>query len=95
VIRLLVADDSPIVREGLKRIVAECLDMKVVGEAATREAVLEAVHTTDADVLLMDVCVPGSALFEMTRPERERHRRDGLRVRGITAPRRIIRDLDR
>jgi DNA-binding NarL/FixJ family response regulator len=66
-IRLLVADDSPIVREGLKRVAAECPDMTVVGEAATREAVLEAVRTTEADVLLMDVCVPGSALFEMTR----------------------------
>src|SRR3989441_13344250 len=51
----------------MKRIVAECPDMQVVGEAATREAVLEAVHTTEPDVLLMDVCVPGSALFEMTR----------------------------
>src|SRR6266852_3971950 len=41
--------------------------VRLTREAATREAVLEAVHTTEADVLLMDVCVPGSALFEMTR----------------------------
>src|SRR2546422_8233330 len=67
VIRLLVADDSPVVREGLKRIVAECPDMTVVGEAATSEAVLEALRTTEVDVLLMDVCVPGAAIFEMTR----------------------------
>jgi len=67
VIRLLVADDSPVVREGVKRIVGECPDMTVVGEAATREAVLEAVRTTEVDVLLMDVRVPGSAIFEMTR----------------------------
>src|SRR3989449_826745 len=78
VIRLLVADDSPIVREGLKRIVAECPDMTVVGEAATPEAVLEAVRTTEVDVLLMDVCVPGSALFEMT--SKLTTRRPSLRV---------------
>jgi len=78
VIRLLVADDSPIVREGLKRIVAECPDMTVVGEAATSEAVLEAVRTTEVDVLLMDVCVPGSALFEMT--SQLTTRRPSLRV---------------
>src|SRR3989442_11423752 len=41
---------SPVVREGLKRIVAECPDMTVVGEAATPEAVLEAVRTTEVDV---------------------------------------------
>jgi len=67
VIRLLVADDSPVVREGLKGIVAGCPDMTIVGEAATSEAVLEAVGSTEVDVLLMDVCVPGSAIFEMTR----------------------------
>src|SRR3989449_926785 len=78
VIRLLVADDSPVVREGLKRIVAECPDMTVVGEAATPEAVLEAVRTTEVDVLLMDVCVPGSALFEMT--SQLTTRRPSLRV---------------
>jgi two-component system, NarL family, invasion response regulator UvrY len=67
VIRLLVADDSPVVREGLKGIVAGCPDMTIVGEVATSEAVLDAVRTTEVDVLLMDVCVPGSALFEMIR----------------------------
>ena len=32
-IRLLIADDHPIVREGLKRIVLECNDIQLVGEA--------------------------------------------------------------
>ena len=77
-IRLLVADDSPVVREGLKGIVAGCPDMTIVGEAATSEAVLEAVRSTEVDVLLMDVCVPGSALFEMTRQLSNRW--PGLRV---------------
>src|SRR2546425_10957563 len=78
VIRLLVADDSPVVREGLKGIVAGCPDMTIVGEAATSEAVLEAVSSTEVDVLLMDVCVPGSALFEMTHQLSSRW--PGLRV---------------
>src|SRR5256885_11257090 len=42
------------------------------------EAVLEAVRTTEVDVLLMDVCVPGSALFEMT--SQLTTRRPSLRV---------------
>ena len=33
-IKLLIADDRWVVREGLKRMIAQCADMKVVGEAA-------------------------------------------------------------
>ena len=36
-IRLLIADDRWVVREGLKRMIAQCADMKVVGETATSD----------------------------------------------------------
>src|SRR5437879_3117612 len=68
VIRLLVADDSPVVREGLKGIVAGCPDMTIVGEAATSEAVLEAVSSTGVDVLPMAGRAPGPARLGTTRP---------------------------
>jgi two-component system, NarL family, invasion response regulator UvrY len=54
-IKLLVADDRLVVREGLKRLVAECSDMTVVGEAATRDEVLERTRATEPDVLLLDL----------------------------------------
>ncbi len=38
-IHLVIADDHPVVREGLKRIIAECPDMKVVGEAVDGDGV--------------------------------------------------------
>ncbi|MGH7586217.1 MAG: response regulator [Gemmatimonadales bacterium] len=58
-IRLLVADDHPVVREGLRRILDETPGMRVVGEARDGEEVLEQVGRLPADVLLLDVSMPG------------------------------------
>ena len=64
VIRLLVADDHPIVREGLKRIVGKNTDMQVIGEAVDSNQVLAQVKTTSADVLLLDISMPGPGFLE-------------------------------
>jgi len=64
VIRLLIADDHPIVREGLKRIIAECPDMELVGEAVDGDAALAKCAEVDVDVLLLDVSMPGPGFLE-------------------------------
>lgn len=57
-IRILIADDHPIVRNGLRGAFAEVADIEVVGEAANgREAVVRAVAQR-ADVVLMDLRMP-------------------------------------
>ncbi|HLU45296.1 MAG TPA: response regulator transcription factor [Natronosporangium sp.] len=57
-IRVLIADDHPIVRNGLRGAFAEVPDIQVVGEAANgREAVTRAV-AQQADVVLMDLRMP-------------------------------------
>ena len=66
-IRLLVADDHPIVREGLKRLVEESDDLKIVGEAATGDEILAMAHTHEADVVLLDVSMPGPGVLETIR----------------------------
>lgn len=58
-IRILIADDHAIVREGLKQIVAETHDMVVAGEAVTGQQVLEMVREGDWDVILLDIAMPG------------------------------------
>lgn len=58
-IRILIADDHAIVREGLKQIVAESSDMAVAGEAANGQEVLEQVSKNDWDLLLLDIAMPG------------------------------------
>jgi DNA-binding NarL/FixJ family response regulator len=77
-IRLIIADDHPIVREGLRRIVAEQPGMTVVGEAKTGDEVLSEVRRTSVDVLLLDISMPGLGFLDVLRSLREEHPR--LRV---------------
>lgn len=63
-IRVLVADDHAIVREGLKRIIAEFDDTEVVGEASSGDDVVSACKAAAPDVLLLDVSMPGRPFLE-------------------------------
>jgi DNA-binding NarL/FixJ family response regulator len=78
VIRLIIADDHPIVREGLRRIVAEQPGMVVVGEATSGDEVLSEVRRTAVDILLLDISMPGLGFLDVLRALREEHPR--LRV---------------
>jgi two-component system invasion response regulator UvrY len=57
--RILVADDHPIVRQGLKQAIAGSPDMVVAGEASNGLEVLEQVRKNDYDVVLLDISMPG------------------------------------
>ena len=58
-IKILIADDHAIVREGLKQIVSETKDMVVGGEATNGQDVLELVKTDEWGVVLLDIAMPG------------------------------------
>jgi DNA-binding NarL/FixJ family response regulator len=58
-IRVLIADDHAVVREGLKRIVAENADMEVAGEAGNGHEVLDFARRHECDLLLLDLAMPG------------------------------------
>lgn len=72
-IRLLVADDHPIVRQGIKNMILENSDMHIAAEAADGHAVLELVGTTPVDAVLLDISMPGPGFPEVLRAIRERH----------------------
>lgn len=57
-IRVLVADDHPIYRSGLRAIIASQPDLELVGEAATGADTLNLIGQTETDVVLMDVDMP-------------------------------------
>src|SRR5258705_13218079 len=57
-IRLVIADDHPIVRDGLKKLLLLEDDFDIVGEAADGREVLEKVRDLDPDVLLLDLRMP-------------------------------------
>jgi two-component system, NarL family, invasion response regulator UvrY len=59
VIRLLIADDHPVVREGLTRIVGTMPGLIVAGEATDGTGVIRAVQERAFDVVLMDITMPG------------------------------------
>ncbi len=58
-IRVLLADDHHIVRDGLKRILAATPDLQVAGEAATGDQALALVKANDYDVAMLDMSMPG------------------------------------
>lgn len=58
-LRILIADDHPIVREGLKQILAETFDMVVADEASSGQEALDKVWKNDYDVVLLDISMPG------------------------------------
>ena len=58
-IKMLVADDHAIVREGLKQIVAETLDMVVADEASSGHEVLDKVRSNEYTVVVLDISMPG------------------------------------
>jgi DNA-binding NarL/FixJ family response regulator len=67
VIRVLVADDQPLVRSGFRMILDERDDLELVGEAADGEEAVKLAREIDPDVILMDVRMPNLDGVEATR----------------------------
>ncbi len=66
-IRLLIADDHTIMREGLKRILEGAEDIEVVGEAVDGFEVLAQVRKGGFDLLMLDLSMPGRSGVELIR----------------------------
>jgi two-component system, NarL family, invasion response regulator UvrY len=58
-IKILIADDHAVVREGVKHILTENNDIVVAGEASNGQEVLEKILKNDFDLVLMDIAMPG------------------------------------
>jgi len=57
--KILIADDHPLVRQGLKQLLAAEPDMTVVGEAKNADETLELARSLEWDVLILDYSMPG------------------------------------
>src|ERR1035437_6374455 len=57
-VRIMIADDHPIVRDGLKKLLLLEDDFEVVGEAGDGREVLDRVQDLDPDILLLDLRMP-------------------------------------
>ena len=66
-IRILLADDHTLFRQGVKTLLSAESDMEVVGEAADGNSAAEKAAELRPDVVLMDIGMPGPSSFETTR----------------------------
>jgi DNA-binding NarL/FixJ family response regulator len=58
-VNIIIVDDHPIVRQGLKQILFEEPDMAVLGEAQNSQEVLELIRKQDWDIVVLDISLPG------------------------------------
>jgi DNA-binding NarL/FixJ family response regulator len=95
-IRVVLADDHTIVREGLKQLLSAAGDIQVLGEAQNGHEVMERVRGLDFDLLLLDMSMPGRSgieLIKQVRSEKPRlkililsmHEENQYAVRAIRA----------
>ncbi len=93
-IRVLLIDDSPIIRLGLRSALEDCPDLAIVGEAGTAAAGLEAVIRLKPDVVMLDLHLPdksgllvcrellkarpGTPVLILTSSSSERHMHDAI-----------------
>ena len=64
---VLIADDHAIIRDGLRKILADTYDLVVAGEAANGIAVMEQVRARDWDLLVLDISMPGRNGLELVK----------------------------
>src|ERR687894_290267 len=66
-VRVLIADDHPLFREGMRGRLDRVTDVVVVGEAASGDEAVEMARSVEPDVILMDIKMPGLNGIEATR----------------------------
>jgi DNA-binding NarL/FixJ family response regulator len=77
-IRLLLADDHKLVRDGLRQILSAIADFQVAGEAANGDEALALVRSGDFDVALLDMSMPGLSGIDLIK--RLKLEKPGLRI---------------
>ncbi|MFK0287519.1 response regulator [Streptomyces sp. NPDC090499] len=81
-VRILIVDDHPVVRFGLRGMLETYDDLRVVGEAGSGEEAIVLAATTGPDVVLMDLRMPGTDGATATARIRQEH--PGIRVLVLT-----------
>lgn len=66
-IRVLVVDDHPIVRQGVRSLLSNCPDMTLVGEAESAVQALDLARAAQPDVILLDIRMPGLSGLDAVR----------------------------
>jgi DNA-binding NarL/FixJ family response regulator len=81
-IKVLIADDHAVVRQGLKQILQELPELTVVGEANSGEQMLGQLRTEECNLVIMDISMPGRSGLEILKLLKHEHPK--LRVLVLT-----------
>ena len=95
-IKVVIADDHAIVREGLRQILADTKDIVVAGDAENGVDAIKLVHALDCQVLLLDISMPDRSGIEVLKQLRKEcpdtavlmlsmHREDQYAIRSLKA----------
>src|SRR5262245_3941548 len=68
--RILLADDHPVVRQGIKQVLTGAFHPALVGEAANAEEGMTEIRSTDWDVLVLDLTLPGESGLDLLKDVR-------------------------
>ena len=79
-IRVLIADDHPVFRFGMRALLESEADFEVVGEASTGDETIALTDELRPDVVLMDISMPGVDGIEATRHILDRHSKTGVLI---------------
>ncbi len=79
-IRVMIADDHAVVRQGIRNVLEEVDGLEVVGEAGDGDKALELARELRPDVVLLDVTMPGKTGLEVTRELRAGEVESGLLI---------------
>lgn len=92
-ISILLADDHIIVRQGLKSLLEESPELKVVGEADNGRDAVQFAEELHPDIIVMDIGMPKLNGIEATRKITERNRRAKVIALSIHSDRRFVRNM--
>ncbi len=72
-IKILIADDHPFVRDGIKNVLERAIDLKEIGEAESSEQVFKMVAKEKWDVIILDLNMPGIGGIEILKELKNSH----------------------
>ncbi len=79
-VRIVVADDHAVVREGIRSMLESSAELTIVGEAANGAEALALVEAHEPDVVVLDISMPGMSGLEVVAALRERGTRPGVLI---------------
>ncbi|KAF0214695.1 MAG: TRAP-type C4-dicarboxylate transporter periplasmic solute-binding [Ignavibacteria bacterium] len=72
--KILIVDDHPLFRKGIKSVLAEDTDVKVIGEAGNSEEAMKLIEKETVDIVILDLQMPGMSGIELSKMIKSRYK---------------------